>query len=109
MQTPHLPKPVSPDDPWGDSTSLPQFYECGICGAYHPATWDGDCREDRARLEPEDLNEQYGWDGWEEIAMPDGVLPEDDAPLTRFGPVVNGEQFAPGYTPEAAAYEQRIR
>lgn len=25
------------------------------------------------------------------------------------GPVVNGERFAPGYTPEAAAYEQRTR
>jgi hypothetical protein len=25
------------------------------------------------------------------------------------GPVVNGEQFAPGYTPEAAAYEQATR
>jgi hypothetical protein len=27
----------------------------------------------------------------------------------RRGPVVNGEQFAPGYTPEAAAYEQSTR
>lgn len=25
------------------------------------------------------------------------------------GPVINGEQFAPGYTPEAAAYEQATR
>ena len=25
------------------------------------------------------------------------------------GPIVNGEQFAPGYTPEAAAYEQATR
>src|SRR5688500_11101767 len=21
-------------------------YECGICSCYHPAAWDGDCRED---------------------------------------------------------------
>ena len=27
-----------------------QIYECGICGAYHDATWDGDCREDAARI-----------------------------------------------------------
>ena len=26
-----------------------------------------------------------------------------------WGPVVNGERFAPGYSPEAAAYEQRTR
>jgi len=28
---------------------------------------------------------------------------------SRLGPIVNGERFAPGYTPEAAEYEQRTR
>jgi hypothetical protein len=27
-----------------------QVYECGICGAYHPRNWNGDCREDLYRL-----------------------------------------------------------
>lgn len=25
-------------------------YECGICGCYHPADWDGDCRDDSNRF-----------------------------------------------------------
>lgn len=29
--------------------------------------------------------------------------------MDKTGPIVNGEQFAPGYTPEAAAYEQARR
>lgn len=29
----------------------PIFYECGICGAYHPWEWDGDCRDDANRLQ----------------------------------------------------------
>lgn len=49
----------------------PRFYDCGICGAYHSAEWNGDCREDAARLDPNDLDEKYGIDGWEEIDMSD--------------------------------------
>ena len=26
------------------------IYECGICGAYHPWDWTGDCRDDVNRL-----------------------------------------------------------
>jgi hypothetical protein len=29
-------------------------YECGICSQYHPALWDGDCREDAARFSDPD-------------------------------------------------------
>lgn len=47
----------------------PRFYECGICGTWHNAEWDGDCREDSARFFPEDLDARYGIDGWEEILM----------------------------------------
>lgn len=27
-----------------------KVYECGICDCYHPWEWNGDCREDAARL-----------------------------------------------------------
>ena len=49
-----------------------RFYECGICGAFHPADWDGDCRDDRHRFEggPEELNALFG-EGWEEVDMDD--------------------------------------
>jgi hypothetical protein len=33
------------------SARHPQFYECGICGAYHRAEWNGDCREDAERFD----------------------------------------------------------
>jgi len=33
------------------------IYECGICGAYHPWEFDGDCRDDDNR-----------WDGPDEYA-----------------------------------------
>lgn len=26
------------------------LYECGICGCYHPWTWEGDCRENANRF-----------------------------------------------------------
>lgn len=33
-------------------------YECGICSQYHPATWDGDCRDDANRYpDPDDFDE----------------------------------------------------
>jgi len=41
------------------------FYECGCCGAYHPAAWNGDCRDDDNRFMPEDLPE-----GWIEVSQP---------------------------------------
>jgi hypothetical protein len=49
---------------------MPQFYECGICGHYHPAAWDGDCRQDDARFAAGELDERYGVDGWDEVSMP---------------------------------------
>ena len=48
----------------------PKFYECGICGAYHSVNWNGDCREDKARHFADELDKQYGLDGWEEVSMP---------------------------------------
>ena len=48
----------------------PRFYECGICTQMHSAEWNGDCRQDDARFNIEDLDAKYGQDGWEEIDMP---------------------------------------
>jgi len=48
-----------------------QFYECGICGHYHPIEWDGDCRDDTNRFSGNQLDDKFGQDGWEEVPMPD--------------------------------------
>lgn len=63
-------QPSKPDRRTHLVKPLPQFYECGICGAWHSATWDGDCREDAARHFPDDLDVKYGPNGWESVAMP---------------------------------------
>jgi len=34
----------------GVSETREQFYECGICGAFHRVGFDGDCRDDRERF-----------------------------------------------------------
>jgi hypothetical protein len=31
------------------------FYQCGGCGAFHPASFTGDCRDDFNRFNAEDL------------------------------------------------------
>lgn len=47
-----------------DGPELPAFYECGCCGAYHSVEFSGDCREDAARLDPDDLDREHGIQGW---------------------------------------------
>jgi hypothetical protein len=42
------------------------FYQCGCCGAFHPASFTGDCRDDFNRFNAEDLP-----DGWEEVSQDD--------------------------------------
>ena len=42
------------------------FYECGCCGQYHRALFNGDCREDAERLNYEDFPE-----GWQEVTQDD--------------------------------------
>lgn len=61
------------------AASPPTYYECGICGSYHPADWNGDCREDAARFAPDELDAAHGAGpaaglGWEEVDMPDAPL-----------------------------------
>lgn len=45
----------------------PQFFRCGCCDAYHSTQWFGDCRENTARFNAEDLDRQYGWNGWTDV------------------------------------------
>ena len=49
-----------------------KFYACDICGAWHPAEWNGDCRDDANRFSTYDLDDKYGpWpDGWEIVSQP---------------------------------------
>ena len=53
----------------GVQRARPTFYFCGVCNSYHSARWFGDCRQDSARLEPEQLDRAHGSDGWDEIDM----------------------------------------
>lgn len=46
---------------------LPEYYECGCCSCYHPATWDGDCRDDANRYALGELDEKHGAFGWLEV------------------------------------------
>lgn len=48
----------------------PTYYACGICDHYHPADWNGDCREDAARFFVSELDEAHGALGWQEVDMP---------------------------------------
>ena len=50
--------------------ALPAYYECGICSQYHAASWTGDCRQDDARFNVEDLDRVHDVDGWREVAVP---------------------------------------
>ncbi len=43
----------------------PVFEECGQCGHYHQEGFTGDCRDDSERFTCEQLDDQYGPNGWE--------------------------------------------
>lgn len=60
---------------WGERPGFldpkpPRFYDCGICGHYHPIGWNGDCRDDDNRFTANDLDEKYGENEWEDLLMP---------------------------------------
>lgn len=48
----------------------PRYYHCGICECYHPAQWDGDCRDDNNRFALDELDAKHGPHDWEEVDMP---------------------------------------
>lgn len=50
--------------------TTPKYYPCDICGAWHSADWDGDCREDLARFALDELDARHGPRGWAEVPMP---------------------------------------
>lgn len=47
------------------------FYECGCCGGWHNQNLPGDvdCRNDRHRFHPDELDAHYGPLAWEEITL----------------------------------------
>lgn len=48
------------------------LYSCEICGAFHPWTWDGDCRDDANRYDSdEDYIERNNLPTCEEIEVRD--------------------------------------
>jgi len=48
----------------------PQFYECGICGAWHSLHWNGDCRDDANRFASDELDDALGSFNWDAAEMP---------------------------------------
>lgn len=55
----------------------PRYYECGICDQIHPWGWNGDCRDDANRFNPEDLEAipgGYELMSWEERQTADQEL-----------------------------------
>ncbi len=48
----------------------PTYYRCGICECWHPATWNGDCREDANRFAMDEIDAKHGPFGWDEVPMP---------------------------------------
>ena len=59
-------------------TVRPSFYWCGICGYFHPADWNGDCRDDAHRFTSEQLDilfpdkNEDGWPDWVEVDKEEG-------------------------------------
>jgi len=45
----------------------PAYYGCGVCGAWHPEDWMGDCSDSRTSFGFEELNAKHGAEGWMEI------------------------------------------
>jgi hypothetical protein len=35
------------------------YYECGCCEMFHAAEWNGDCRQDNARLTLDELDAKH--------------------------------------------------
>ena len=56
----------------GSKIKIPEFYNCGICGHWHPIAWNGDCRDDDNRFTTHAIEANHGneGDGWREVEMP---------------------------------------
>lgn len=42
----------------------PRYYDCGCCGSWHPADWNGDCRDDEHRYAYDEIDAKHGVYGW---------------------------------------------
>ncbi len=56
-----------------------KFYECGICSCIHPWDWDGDCRENAARFNLEDMMDDDELLSWKDRVAADRPDPLRDA------------------------------
>lgn len=63
----------------GVSEDKPRFVHCGCCECYHPVAFAGDCRDDANRFAAGDLDDRYGFDGWEEVGPDSDVEQEASA------------------------------
>lgn len=52
-----------------EEIEMPKYYRCGICECYHPADFNGDCRDDGNRFTADEIDAKHG-DDWEEVPMP---------------------------------------
>jgi len=54
----------------GWAPAAAEYYQCGICEQYHAQAFNGDCRQDDARFNPEELDQKHGEENWVEVPMP---------------------------------------
>lgn len=61
------------DDHWRVTLyrTAPTYYRCGSCDHWHNALWDGDCRQDDARISTDQLEAWYPSGDWAEVDMAD--------------------------------------
>lgn len=60
-------------------TTKPVFYDCEICGHFHPWDWKGDCRDDANRFSYDQLDARYGADEYEIRDMAERIEADDAA------------------------------
>ena len=47
----------------------PVYYDCEICGYFHPINWNGDCRDDANRFSYDQLDAKHGVNGYEILTL----------------------------------------
>lgn len=50
----------------------PAYYECEICGYFHPWNWNGDCRDNDCRFTDDELDKKHP-NGWQYRDMSERV------------------------------------
>lgn len=49
------------------------YYDCEICGHFHPWNWNADCRDDKNRFSYDDLDKRHGPDNYEIKTMEERI------------------------------------